>query len=63
MGKKFKVKVDESFEYNFKNSDTENLDVLQLSKSKFHIINNNKSFDIELENSDFYNKQYVVKVN
>jgi biotin carboxyl carrier protein len=63
MGKKFKVKVDESFEYNLKNSDTEKLDILQLSNSKFHIINNNKSFNIELENSDFNNKQYVIKVN
>jgi len=63
MGKKFKVKVDESFEYDFKNSDTEKLDILKLSNSKFHIINNNKSFNIELKNSDFYNKEYVVKVN
>ena len=63
MEKKFKVNVNESFEYNLKNSDTEKLDILQLSNSKFHIINNNKSFNIELKNSDFNNKQYTFKVN
>jgi len=63
MEKKFKVKVDESYLYEFKDSDAKSLDLLKLSKSKFHLINNNKSFDIELEQSHFYQKQYVIKVN
>ena len=63
MDKNFKVKVDESFEFDLKNSDTEKLDLLKLEKSKFHVINNHKSFNIQLENSDFYNKEYAVKVN
>lgn len=63
MEKKFKVKVDESFEYDLKNSDADELDLLKRSKTKFHVINNNKSFKIQLEKSDFYNKHYVIKIN
>lgn len=63
MDKNFKVKVNNTFEYDFKSSDTEKLNILKLSKSKFHIINNNKSFDIQLEKSDFNHKEYVVSVN
>lgn len=63
MDKNFKVKVNSSFEYNFKSSDTKKLDLLKLSKLKFHAISNNKSFDVKLENSDFNNRSYVVSVN
>lgn len=63
MEKKFNVKVDESLEYEFKSSDAEKLDILKLSKSKFHVIHNNKSFDIALEKSDFINRKYTVSVN
>lgn len=63
MDKKFKIKIDDSFEYNFNSSDTKKLDFLELSKSKFHVISNNKSFNVNLERSDFLNKEYVVSVN
>jgi len=63
MDKNFKVKVDKSFEYEFKKSDTDKLDILKISKFKSHIIHNNKSFDIKLKKSDFNNKSYVIKVN
>ena len=62
MGKKFKVKVDESFEFDFKNSDANQLDLIKVSKSNFHVIKNNKSFGIAITKSNFYRKEYVVKV-
>ena len=63
MDQNFKVNVDESFEYDLKNSDIKELDVIKLSASKFHLINNNKSFKINIEKSDFNNKKYVIKLN
>ncbi len=63
MEKKFNVKVDESFEQEIKSSDIEKLDLLKLSESKFHLLRNNKSFDITLEKADFNKKNYVVSVN
>ena len=58
-----KVKVNEAYEYEFKHSDLENLDLLKRSESKFHVIEDNKSFDVELEKSDFNHREYVVTIN
>lgn len=63
MDKNFKVKVDDSFEYNLKRSDADHLDLLKISNSKFHVIFNNKTYNIELKNQDFYKREYVVKIN
>ncbi len=63
MDKNFKVKVNDSLSYNFNTSDIQELNVLSLPKSKFHIINNNKSFNVTLEESNFLDKEYVVNVN
>ncbi|VAW23393.1 hypothetical protein MNBD_BACTEROID04-1720 [hydrothermal vent metagenome] len=63
MAKNYKVTVDDSYVYNFKDSEVKSLDVLKLSESKFHVIHNNKSFDVELEKSNFYNKEYTIRVN
>jgi len=63
MDKNFKVKVDESFEFVLKDSDANTLDLLKLTKSRFHLINSDTSFEIELEKSNFNQKKYVIKVN
>lgn len=63
MEKSFKVKVDESFEFNLKTSDVDQLDLIKLSKEKFHIINNNKSFNIQLNESHFYKRNYIITIN
>ncbi|WP_372792494.1 acetyl-CoA carboxylase biotin carboxyl carrier protein subunit [Lutibacter sp.] len=63
MEQNFKIKVNDSFYNNFKSSDINELDVIKLSKSKFHVINNHKSFDIKIEKSDFLKKEYIIQVN
>lgn len=63
MEKKFKVKVDDSLEFNLKALDAYQLDLLKLSNNKFHVIQNGESFNIKLNSSDFYNRNYSVTVN
>jgi len=63
MEQNFKVKVNDSFNYDLKNSDIHKLDVLKLSKSKFHVLNNSKSFGVKLEKFDFLKKEYTIQVN
>jgi len=63
MDKNFKVTVNDSFEYDFTNSDTNKLDVLKLTASNYHVINNNKSFAVNLQKSNFNNREYTVSVN
>ena len=58
-----KVTVNESREYEFKNSDLEKLNLLKRSQSKSHVIKKNKSFDVELEKADFNKREYVINVN
>lgn len=63
MNQNYTLKVNETFDFNFTSSDTKKLDVLKLSTSKFHVINKNKSFDIELQNSNFLKKEYTLRIN
>jgi biotin carboxyl carrier protein len=58
-----KVTVNESREYEFKNSDLEKLNLLKRSQSKFHVIKKNKSFDVELEKADFNKREYIININ
>lgn len=63
MEKNFKVKVDESFEFDLKTRDAYQLDLLKLSDNEFHVIKNGRSFNVKINESDFYNRKYVIKVN
>ncbi|MDF1516487.1 MAG: biotin/lipoyl-containing protein [Lutibacter sp.] len=58
-----KVIVNDFYEFEFKNSDLEEIDLLKRTVSKFHVIENNESYDVELEKSDFNNRKYTVSVN
>jgi len=63
MEQQLRVKVDDSFEYYLKDSDVLQLDLLKLSKTNFHLIENKKNYKIEVEKSDFLNKTYTIRVN
>jgi len=63
MEKKFKVKVDESFEFDLKTHDAYELDLLKLSENEFHVIKDGRSFNVKINESDFYNRKYVIRVN
>ncbi|GGK58235.1 MULTISPECIES: biotin/lipoyl-containing protein [Flavobacteriaceae] len=63
MEKDFKVKINESFEFDLKGSDTKKLDLLKLSDTTFHVLNKNKSFKVQLKKSNASKKEFVIKVN
>ncbi|MBT8317624.1 MAG: acetyl-CoA carboxylase biotin carboxyl carrier protein subunit [Lutibacter sp.] len=63
MNQNYTLKVNETFDFNFTSSDTKKLDVLKLSTSKFHVINNSKSFHIQVLSSNFLKKEYTLRVN
>ena len=63
MDKNFKVKVNDTFEYDLKESDLEQLDLLKLNNGKYHVLNNGKSYHVKLEQANFNKKQYVINVN
>ncbi|NNK82935.1 MAG: biotin/lipoyl-binding protein [Flavobacteriaceae bacterium] len=62
MSEVFKVKVDNSSEFDISKDDISNLDAVS-TKGKYHILQNNASYKAEVLNSEFNNKSYSVKVN
>lgn len=63
MDKKYKVKVNDSYEHRFTNEEILSLDTQKISDSKFHVLMEGKSFKAEILNSDFLQKNYSVKIN
>lgn len=63
MSSDFKVKVNDTFEFDFNTENTSKLDAVSVEKNKFHILQNNLPYKAEIILSDFYQKKYTVKVN
>jgi len=63
MEKKYKVKVNDTFEYNFTDVQITSLDIQEVSSTKFHVLKENCSFKAEIITSDFLKKNYTVKIN
>ena len=63
MSKIFKAKVNNAFDFEIKNEDLLSLDASEISKNKFHILKQNKTFKAEIVRSDFNAKSYQIKVN
>lgn len=63
MGSDFKVKVNDTFEFDFKKESISQLDAVSIEKNKFHILHQNLPYKAEIVFSDFNQKKYTVKVN
>lgn len=63
MEKRYKVKVNDSLEYEFSQDEIEALDAQTVTSSKFHILKTNHSFAAEIVQHNFNQKRYSVKVN
>ena len=63
MNKSFKVAVNDSLSFNITNKDVASIDALPTSAKTYHILQGNKPFMAEIIDSDFYQKNYTVKVN
>lgn len=63
MSSNFKVKVNETFEFDFSKESTSKLDAVSVQKNKFHILQDHLPYKAEIIFSDFNQKKYTVKVN
>ena len=48
MGKVFKANVNDTFDFEIKNDEILNLDTVKTSDSQYHILQDNKSFKVEI---------------
>ena len=63
MSKTYTLKVNSDYEFKLDDSDISKADIIRLSKSKHHVLYNNKSIITETIDSNFNAKLYKVKVN
>ena len=63
MNNNYKLSVNNSNSFEFTESDLEKLDAVRIEKSKFHILNDSKPYQVEIISTDFIAKKYTVKVN
>ena len=63
MSNKYKVKVNNSMEFDIIDDDISKLDALKTSDAKYHVLQDNKPFVAELVESNFNRKKYSIKVN
>ena len=63
MSEVFKVNVNNTFQFDFDNESISQLDSVSVEKNQFHILNQNKPFQVEIVAADFNHKSYTIKVN
>lgn len=63
MSKIFKTSVNNTFDFEITDNDISNLDAVETSNSKFHILHQNKPYKAQIQNANFLSKLYEVKVN
>ncbi|MGB5822248.1 MAG: acetyl-CoA carboxylase biotin carboxyl carrier protein subunit [Saonia sp.] len=59
----FKVTVNTDLKFDISKEDISKMDVLQTSQTRYHILQENKSFHAQIIAADFNEKKYTVKIN
>lgn len=63
MSKIFKTSVNNTFDFEITDDDILNLDAIETSDTKFHVLQLKKSYKAEIVKASFNSKSYQVKVN
>ena len=63
MNNKFQTKVNDQYDFNFDKKDILDADIEEITESKFNLIQNHRSHNVQVLKKDFPNKYYVLKVN
>lgn len=63
MDKKYRIRVNDHFEFNFTKEELDALDTQQTSGNHFHILKDKRSFKAEVLKSNFLHRKYEIKIN
>ncbi|MDC9723210.1 MAG: acetyl-CoA carboxylase biotin carboxyl carrier protein subunit [Urechidicola sp.] len=63
MKNNFKVKVNSKWELTIPNQEILTLDVVKLKGNKYHLLENNQSYQGEIVDANFNKRTYSVKIN
>ena len=59
----YKVKVNNSIDFDINTESLKRFDAISTSNSKFHILQNNTPYKAEIIDADFYQKTYTIVIN
>jgi biotin carboxyl carrier protein len=60
---KFKVDTADGLSFMISSSELDKLDIIENQDGTFHLIYENKSYNIELLEADYLNKNYILNIN
>ncbi|MBP2834035.1 acetyl-CoA carboxylase biotin carboxyl carrier protein subunit [Aquimarina sp. U1-2] len=63
MSEKYKIQVNETFEFDLTHADTSTMDTIQTSENTYHTLLEDTSYHTEVVQKNFNTKEYIVKVN
>lgn len=63
MSANYKVKVNNSIDFDINSESLSKFDAIPNSESKFHILQDNSSYEAEIIDADFNKKSYTVSIN
>jgi len=63
MDKNYKVKVNDSQDFEFSEEEIKVLDTQKTSDKHYHLLKDNRSYTAEVFKSDFLNRSYEIKIN
>lgn len=59
----FKVSIKNGNTFELTEEQAKEIDVVQLGNNQFHLLKDNRSFQIEILKEDFFKRTYTIKVN
>ncbi len=63
MSTSYTVKVNSSFDFKIDEAAVSKLDALQNSDTEFHVLNDSKSYAVEIVDANFNQKKYTININ
>jgi len=63
MNSKYKLTVNESYKFEVSEEDLSKVDLIRTSNKNYHILEENRSTEVELVDANFQRKNYTVMVN
>ncbi|SDR90246.1 acetyl-CoA carboxylase biotin carboxyl carrier protein subunit [Gramella sp. MAR_2010_147] len=63
MDKNYKVKVNDTLDFEFSEEEIRALDTQKTSDKRYHLLKDNRSYTAEVFKSDFLNRIYKIKIN
>lgn len=63
MERKYKVRVNDSLNFEFSLEQMKSFDSRAISPKEYHLLHDNRSFKAEIQEAGFLKREYIIKIN